>query len=217
MLRLRRMAWVLATAIAVIGLIGSVAWAAAAEPKIGVVDLQKVDKDAPRVTQYREEFDARKQNLNQKLDIRGQNMMLNEDEIKELVDLKTSDKPPTDAQKARIQQLTDVERAKDDELKKLQETKDLNDQQKARLKELQDIQQKSKDAGTVFSKDYEAQLQSKFAELQDKIVADILAAVNKVAEAKGMTLVMDKAGVLFGGIDITDDVISRLDRNKTAP
>ena len=216
MLRLRRTAWVLATAIAVIGLIGSGAWAAATEPKIGVVDLQKVDKDAPRVTQYREEFDARKANLNQKLEIRVQNMMLNEDEIKELVDLKTSDKP-TDAQKARIQALTDVERAKDDELKKLQETKDLNDQQKARLKELQDIQQKSKDAGNVFSKDYEAQLQSKFAELQDKIVADILAAVNKAAEAKGMTMVFDKAGVLFGGIDITDDVISRLDRNKTAP
>ena len=207
----------LATAIAVIGLIGSGAWAAAAELKIGVVDLQKVDKDAPRVTQYREEFDARKANLNQKLEIRVQNMMLNEEEIKELVDLKTLDKPATDVQKARIQALTDAERAKDDELKKLQETKDLNDQQKARLKELQDIQQKSKDAGTVFSKDYEAQLQSKFAELQDKIVADILAAVNKAAEAKAMTLVMDKAGVLFGGIDITDDVISRLDRTKTAP
>lgn len=211
MLRLRRMAWVLVSVVAVMGLIGSVARAATSEPKIGVVDVQKVYKDAPRVKQYQEQLDGFKQTLTAKLDVRAQNMMLNEDEIKELVDLKTKDKA-TDADNARIKQLTDAERAKDEELKKLQETKDLNDQQKARLKELQDLQQKSKDTGNALIKDYDGQYQTKMGELQVKIDSEIQAAVTKMSEAKGLALVLDKAGVMLGGIDVTDDVISRLDR-----
>lgn len=201
----------LISVIAVVGLIGSGSWAAANEPKIGVVDVQKVYKDAPRVKQYQEQLDAFKQTLAGKLDIRAQNMMLNEDEIKELVNLKTKEKQ-TDADKTRITQLTDAERAKDEELKKLQETKDLNDQQKARLKELQNLQQKSKDTGNALIKDYDGRSQTKMGELQGKIDAEIQAAVVKMAEAKQLTLVLDKAGVMLGGTDVTDDVISRLDR-----
>lgn len=211
MLKLRRTAYALLSAIAVVGIVGSGAWAASNEQKIGVVDTQRIYKDAPRMKQYQEELGGFKQALVAKLDIRAQNMMLNEDEIKELIDLKTKDHP-TDADKARIQTLTDSERAKDDELKKLQEAKDLNDQQKARLKELQDLESKSKTTGNALNNDYESQLQSKGAELQAKADTDIQAAVAKVADAKGMTLVLDKAGVVYGGIDITDDVIGRLDR-----
>lgn len=211
MLRLCRTACMLVSVIAVVGLIGSGSWAAANEPKIGVVDVQKVYKDAPRVKQYQEQLDAFKQTLAGKLDIRAQNMMLNEDEIKELVDLKTKEKQ-TDADKTRITQLSEAERAKDEELKKLQETKDLNDQQKARLKELQNLQQKSKDTVNALIKDYDGQYQTKMGELQGKIDAEIQAAVVKMAEAKQLTLVLDKGGVMLGGIDVTDDVISRLDR-----
>ncbi len=212
MLKLRRTAYALLSVIAVAGIIGSGAWAAASnEPKIGVVDTQRVYKDAPRMKQYQEELSAFEQALAAKLDIRAQNMMLNEDEIKELIDLKTKDKP-TDADKARVQALTDSERAKDDELKKLQESKDLNDQQKARLKELQDLETKSKTTGNALVNDYKAQAQSKGAELEAKADTEIQAAVSKVAEAKGLALVLDKAGVVLGGVEITDDVIARLDR-----
>ena len=109
-------------------------------------------------------------------------------------------------------QLTELERVKDEELKKLQETKDLNDQQQARLKELQSLQQKSKDIGTALARDYDAQYQAKMVELQSKSDTDILAAVNEVAKAKELTMILDKAAVLLGGIEVTDDIISKLDR-----
>lgn len=211
MLKLRRTACVLVSVIAVAGLFGSRAWAASNEQKIGVVDSQRIYKDAPRIKQYQEELDLFKQTLTAKLDMRAQNMMLDEAEIKELIDLKTKDKP-TDADTARIKALTDIERGKTDEFKKLQESKDLNDQQKARLKELQDMDQKSKQTGNALIKDYDAQYQSKMVELQGKIDTELLAAVTKVGEAKALTLVLDKQGVLLGGIDVTDDVIARLDR-----
>lgn len=211
MLKLHRAAWVMTAVVIAVGLIGTGAWAATSEPKIGVVDLQKVYNDAGRIKQYKEELDSFKQTLTSKLDIRAQNMMLDENEIKELIDLKMKAKP-LDADTARIKVLTDTERSKDEELKKLQETKTPNDQEKARLQELMNLQQKSKDTGTALIKDYDGQYQSKTAELQAKIDTDIQAAVNKVAEAKGLGMVLDKASVMVGGIDVTDDVVGRLER-----
>jgi Skp family chaperone for outer membrane proteins len=206
------MGLMLVCVIAAIGLIGVGAWAAAPpEPKIGIVDGQKIDDNAPRVKQYKEELDGFTNILKAKLDIRVQNRMLDENEIKELIDLKTKDKP-TDADKARVQTLTDLDRTKSDELQKLQEAKEPNDQQKARLKELMDMQAKSKEMWTALSKDYDGQYQSKAIELQGKIDTEVRAVVAKVAETKGLTLVFDKAVVVYGGIDITDDVVARLDR-----
>ncbi len=209
--RFGRAVCLLAGAIAVVGLAGSAVLAAPNDVKIGVVDLQKVYRDAPRVKQYREQLEDFSRSLATKLDIRSQNMMLNEDEIKELIELKTKEKP-TEAENARAKQLSEVERSKDEELRKLQETKELNDQQQARLKELQGLQQKSKDIGAALAKDYDGQYQAKAMELETKSDSDIQTAVNKAAESKGLTLVLDKAVVFLGGQDITDDVISRLDR-----
>jgi Skp family chaperone for outer membrane proteins len=211
MLGLHRTGVLLVCAVVAAGLVGSGTWAAALEPKVGVVDGRKIDDNAPRVKQYMEELDAMANLLKTKLDIRAQNTMLDENEINELISLKTKDKA-TDADTARIKALTDIERSKDEELRKLQETKDLNEQQKARLQELMNLQQKSKDMGNALSKDYDGQYQSKAVELQGKIDTDVRAAVAKVAEAKGLSLVFDKSVVVYGGIDITDDVVARLDR-----
>jgi outer membrane protein len=212
MLGFRRAAWMVILGIAVVGLIGSGVWAAAAsDPKIGVVDSQKVYKEAPRIRQYQEELDAKKKELTDKLDLRAQNMMLNTDEIEELIALKIKDKP-TDADNARIKVLTDTERAKDEELKTLSQTTAPTDQQKLRLKELQDIQTKSKENGARLITDYDALYKSKMQDLQVKIDAELQTAVAKVAESKGLTLILDKAAVMIGGTDISDAVIAALDR-----
>jgi Skp family chaperone for outer membrane proteins len=49
-------------------------------------------------------------------------------------------------------------------------------------------------------------------ELDQKASADMQEAVNKVVEAKGLTLVLVKDAVKFGGTDITDEVFGRLER-----
>ena len=213
MLGLRRAAWILLTGIAVVGLLGSAVYAAPAanEVKIAIVDTQKIYKEAPRIRQYQEQLDAFKQLLTTKLDIRSQNWMLDETEILELITLKTKEKP-TDADTARIKALTDIERAKGTELTTLQQTANPTDQQKARQKELMDLQQKSKDTANATLKDYDAQYQSKMQELQGKIDTDLQAAVTKVAESKGYTIVLDKVVVMLGGTDISDLVIGALDR-----
>lgn len=209
--KFRVVALSVAAVVAAVCFSGISALAADNSTKIAVVDLQKVYKDAPRVKQYMEELDAFRAELGQKLEIRSQNMMLNEDEIKELIDLKIKT-TPTDKEKARITELEGMERSRDAELKQLQSTKDLTDQQKARQTELQNLQNSSKTTGESLEKDYNSNLQNKVQELDDKAKADMQDAINKVAEAKGYSLIFDKSAVMYGGTDITDQVIAKLDR-----
>jgi outer membrane protein len=49
-------------------------------------------------------------------------------------------------------------------------------------------------------------------QLSSRIKKQIMDAIEQVAKSKGYTLVLDKATVLFGGVDISDEVIKRLNR-----
>lgn len=212
MLKSRVLAWAMAIMCAGAGLIVSSAKAADQPMKIGIVDIEKVYANAPRVKQYNEQLAAFRQELSQKLDIRNQNRMLNETEIEELINLKTKDKR-TAAEDARIKELEALEKSRSAELTTLQSTKEPNDQQKARLKELQDMQQKSNDTGNALLKDYDGQLQSKVQELMGKAEVDVRDVISKIAADKGLSMVLAKdPAVLYGGIDISDDVIKNLDR-----
>lgn len=195
--------------------------AASNELRIGIVDLQRVASDAPLMKQYSAELDAFSKSLDAQMRLRDQYVMLGEDEIKELIDLKA--KPsPTAADEARIKALIDTERSRDAELKKLQQTKDLSAQDKARLKELQDSQRKSKEVRDTAAKDYDSQMQNKTQDVWSQAESEIQTAVAKIAEAKHLPFVVAKGitmadgavakSVLYGGVDITDDVIGKLAR-----
>ena len=53
-------------------------------------------------------------------------------------------------------------------------------------------------------------LQQKQNELMEPIRQNIEDTVKKVAEAKGLQVVLDKGAVVYGGQDITQDVVSKL-------
>jgi outer membrane protein len=50
--------------------------------------------------------------------------------------------------------------------------------------------------------------------LKDPIYKEIRAAVRTVAKNKGVTVVLDSVAVMFGGEDITQDIIKELKRKK---
>lgn len=198
--------------IAVVMALSCAAGFAAEKPvKIGVLDVPRLYKDAPRIKQFAEQLDAFKKELSLKLEIRIKNQFLSEADINELVDttIKTN---PTDADKARIKVLEDKNLAIDTELKTLTQTNPLNEEQKARQKAIQDIQAKSMKNGSDMEKDYNEMLNSKGKDLDDKLSNEIDAAVKKYAEENSFTFIVDKQAVLFGGIDITDAIISRMVR-----
>lgn len=58
---------------------------------------------------------------------------------------------------------------------------------------------------------YYMQLQERIATKEKSIIEPVLAkideAIKKVADSKGLTVVVDKQGVVYGGTDITDEVV----------
>jgi Skp family chaperone for outer membrane proteins len=209
MAKSRAMVWLVA---AVIGLsLVPAAGMAADGIAVGIVDVTKVYAEAPRIKQLRETLDKHTQDLSQRLEIRGQNLMLTEEQVRQLIDLKTKTNP-TEADKAQIKQLTDQEKALDEELKNLQGTAQLDDRQKARLAELTDLQKKSKSTGEQMEKDYNSQLQNEARELEAKAANEIDQVIKKVAGEKKLSFVFAKDAVFFGGTDITTQVIDGLER-----
>ena len=74
-----------------------------------------------------------------------------------------------------------------------------------------EFEEKAKDLAPQEQQRYFAQLdqriKNKEMELMKPLIDKIDAAVKTVAEAKGLTVVVDSMVVVFGGTDITDDVI----------
>lgn len=86
--------------------------------------------------------------------------------------------------------------------------------QKAVTDAQKEFEEKSKSMGDQEKSDYynqtQERLQVKQQELLDPITKSVDDAVKKVADTKGLSVVLDKNTVVYGGQDITNDVISRL-------
>ena len=66
----------------------------------------------------------------------------------------------------------------------------------------------------ALASEYQGKLQNKMMEIQKNIHSQIGDAAKAVADAKGLSIVMDKQNVLYGGVDITDQVDKKLSSNS---
>jgi outer membrane protein len=55
-------------------------------------------------------------------------------------------------------------------------------------------------------------LQQKNQELMEPITKSVEDSVKKVAEQKGLSVVLDKGAVVYGGVDITQDVLKQVSK-----
>jgi len=73
-----------------------------------------------------------------------------------------------------------------------------------------DFEAKSATMNDKDKQDYYAQIQQRLSlkqqELIDPVLSKVEAAIKAVADAKGLSVVMDKGNVVYGGLDITDEV-----------
>lgn len=68
----------------------------------------------------------------------------------------------------------------------------------------------------ALASEYQGKVQDKMMEIQKKIQSQVSDASKAVADAKGLSIVMDKRTVLYGGVDITDQVQRKLSGNSDA-
>ncbi len=81
-----------------------------------------------------------------------------------------------------------------------------------------DFDAKSATMNDKEKQDYYAQVQQRLNLKQQELLAPILdkvtAAIKAVADNKGLVVVLDKSNVVYGGQDITDDVMKKLTGSK---
>lgn len=77
-----------------------------------------------------------------------------------------------------------------------------------------DFETKSASMNDKEKQDYYAQVQQRLSLKQQELIAPVLdkvdATIKSVADAKGLSVVMDKGNVVYGGLDITDEVGKKL-------
>lgn len=78
----------------------------------------------------------------------------------------------------------------------------------------QDFEAKTANMSDKEKQDYYSQVQQRLSLKQQELKAPILdkinAAVKTVADSKGLSVVLDKSDVVYGGQDITDEVLKKM-------
>ena len=79
-----------------------------------------------------------------------------------------------------------------------------------------DFAEKSQTMNDAEKQRYQKQLQDRLAnkhrELMDPILKNIELQIQKIADKKGLSVVVHKNTVVFGGVDITDDVVRAMQK-----
>ncbi len=77
-----------------------------------------------------------------------------------------------------------------------------------------DFESKSASMNDKEKQDYYMQVQQRLSLKQQELIAPVFdkvdAAIKAVADAKGLTVVLDKSNVVYGGQDITDEVTKKI-------
>lgn len=182
---------------------------AAPQPTVAMVDVQKAGSAYKGTKSANDEINKLVADIRMELETRASHKLMTDAELTELISLKKKS-PPTEADSKRIDELEKIVKQRDEEVNTLSQKSDPSDAERARLRELKELSNKNSASINTLSDDYAQQVDKRRTELQDKVTADLLAAVAKVAQQKGLATVVDKVIVLYGGIDVTDDVIKAL-------
>src|SRR5574341_426295 len=101
----------------------------------------------------------------------------------------------------------DMQRALDSHPQKASSERALQEFFQAKQRE---FQQREKGLTPVQRQDLDRQLQQEFVQKREELLGgldkDIRAAVEQVSRDRGVSIVMDRAVVLYGGVDLTDAV-----------
>lgn len=197
---------------------------AQATPSVGIVDMGRINTEYQAIQQLTTQYQAFVREQQGKLDDRAKTRMLKDEELKEYMDLSQFG-APTEANKQRLAALAQESDTREKRLAELeQKTRD-----EAEQKEYDDLNAIAKTRGPELKKledDLYGAVSGKREELLKVITDSVNAAVKAVAEQKKLSMVVAKAVidpnggsaplVLYGGTDITDDVLAKLNAAPAA-
>jgi len=209
-----------ATALALLaaGLASARAQEAPAVLRIGVVDLELVGRKFARKVQEEEKLTQWYAQEQQYLRELGNYIFCVAPEWEKVGALLRAPKPRTKEQQDELTALSAECTKREQEYQDLrakQAAGPLTPAEQEAYKRVEDIA-KTRDAElTKMVNDLEGELQRRMGVIREELMKPVRETVNQVATEKGLTLILEKDYVYFGGEDVTEDVIKKL--NETAP
>jgi len=183
--------------------------ARAAAVSLGYVDIKLVFQQAPAAQAAVKQAEQLKAQLQSELALKQDTVILTDAERAEMNSLLA--KPtPSDKEKARIGELRGKTAKLGEELRNLQQKPTPTDTEKARLQELTQLFSTAENKLHSDMDTLQGQLDQKGDELMSGLQDKILKAVEEVAKDQGLAMVVDKQARLFGGDDITSQVVGKL-------
>lgn len=206
------------TTVAVLAVLGAASWGGIfaqnqAPPgfNFAVIDLKKTVDNYAETAKAQQELAALDKTLRDTYDNKEAGRFLDDNERKELETLQAVANP-TAEQKKRLDELVQMNNARAQTFRGLQLNPNRTASEEQEYKTLQARSDKMDKELDELAERLQEQLRKKQEEIGNRLNESIQKAINTVATQKSIPAVFDKTAVLFGGQDITDDVLAVLNK-----
>jgi len=189
--------------------------AASAEmPKFGVVDMEQLGRDYRQMQELNQQFQDFQAEQERRLKQTYETRLLTEAEAQEYSDL-SSTAAPTETNKKRLQELQALSGTHEQRLQELQGKETRTPEEDSEMQQWNTLYQQRMVELTKLRDELEKSRQTRFSELNKVITDNVNSAIQAVAQAQKLAVVLRKEMVLYGGEDITSVVLLKL--NGTTP
>ncbi len=197
-------------------LAGPAAAAAAPQLVLAVVDYQRLQSDYRGMQDANREFQDLMKQHQDRIQQHYKTRLLSAAEKQEFLDLTTT-AAPTEARDQRLADLQQLSNTREQRLMELSQNKERKPEEEEEYQQLNSLYQAGMAELGALQTELDQERQAKGDELLKQVNEAITKAVNVIAQEKKLTLVLHKEVVLFGGLDITDEVLAKLNAADTAP
>jgi len=175
---------------------------------VGVIDLDQVGAKFQRKIQEEERLTQWYREQQLVLEQLSDFLFVSAEEWEEAAEIHTEPASAwTEAQNQRLATLKEQGKKWEREFRNLEAKPDRNDDEQNRLNVIREILRARQSDLQKLAMQVEGELKGKQAQLGAALMEPVQAAVNKIAADRGLTIVLEKRWVYFGGEDITEAVI----------
>ena len=195
---------------ALLALAGALAQAAAVQPPVwGYVDMEKLAAGYTAMQNLNQQLQQFRAERDSELDTRHKARLLSDEEQREFLDLFAMG-APTEQRTKRLKELEELSNQRERKLFDLREKSGRTPEEEQEFKYLSGIYEKRMTELGALQQDRDKAVTATYEELSRIVTDSVDAAVKAVGEEQKLAIVLRKEVVLWGGTDITDAVVAKL-------
>ena len=185
------------------------AWAEADGPKWGVIDMERVAIEYQEMQRLNQEFQGFQRTQETELQEKHTTRLLTDAERQEFMDLLAMG-APTEARTQRLSELRDLSDEREQRLLELGKKDECTEEEAAERQELETRYEARMAELAALQVEMKASRVAKYEELSELVADSVDNAIKAAVEEQKLALVLRKDSVMYGGVDITEAVLAKL-------